>query len=285
MGQGTVTVQVRSLSDAAMTATATATVSAGAVAEATVIQLLAAPNPATPGQPVTFTAIVTTAGGGAASGMVTFTIDGTPLPPVALAASNGQARATLTIAAPGVGNHTITASYLGGPSFVASVSSPVVLAVGPRPSASAPIITSVRRFGVHMHPTRLVLKFNQDLDPAGAKNLANYRLVGPGRDGRLGTRDDRVIRLRDATYDPVMRSVKLRPKVRLPLRERFRLTVLDTKTPGMVNRSGTRLDGDRDGSPGGMAVLPIRRANLVLPGGLWIVQARREGGTNDGSAA
>ena len=107
--------------------------------------------------------------------------------------------------------------------------------------------------------------FNQDLDPAGAKNLANYRLVGPGRDGRLGTRDDLVIRLRKATYDPVTRSVTLRPKVRLPLRDRFRLTVLDTKTPGMVDRSGIRLDGDGDGSPGGMAVLPIRRANLVLP--------------------
>ena len=265
MGQGTVTVQVRSLSDAAMTATATATVSAGAVAVSTSTQLLATPNPATLGLPVTFTAIVTTAGGGIASGTVTFTIDGTPLPPVALAASNGQARATLTIAAPGVGNHTITASYLGGPGFVASVSSPVVLAVGVTPVASGPIITSVRRFGVHMHPTRLVLRFDQDLDPAGATNLANYRLIGPGRDGRLGTRDDRVIRLRKATYDPVTRSVKLRPKLRLPLRDRFRLMVFDTKMPAMVNRTGIRLDGDRDGSPGGMAVLPIRRANLVLP--------------------
>ena len=118
-----------------------------------------------------------------------------------------------------------------------------------------------------MHPTRLVLIFSQDLDPAGAKNLANYRLVGPGRDGRLGTRDDLVIRLRKVTYDPVTRSVTLRPKVRLPLRDRFRLTVLDTKTPGIVNRSGNRLDGDGDGSPGGKAVLPIRRANLVLPAG------------------
>ena len=277
-GQGTITVRVQSLSNQAMTALATAKVSAGVTAEATTTHLVPTPNPATPGRPVTFIAIVTAAGGGTPTGAATFTVDGVPQPPVPLAATAGGAQAVLTIAAPGAGVHIITASYGGGPGLAASASGPVALSVAAL-DVVGPIITSVERFGVHLQPTRLVLTFDEALDPAGATNLANFRLVGPGRDGRLGTRDDRVIRLIGASYDPTTRSVTLRPFERLPFRDRFRLTVLGGGAPGVVDLSGNRLDGDGDGRPGGDAVLPITRANLVTPsavGGLRRQKALRK---------
>ena len=136
-----------------------------------------------------------------------------------------------------------------------------------------------------MHPTRLVLNFNQDLDPAGAKNLANYRLVGPGRDGRLGTRDDLVIRLRKATYDPVTRSVTLRPKVRLPLRDRFRLTVLDIEDAGYCRpiREPTGRRWRWQSRRNRCVADPPRQPRAADR--LWTVQARREGRTKVGSAS
>src|SRR5207248_3193884 len=56
-----------------------------------------------------------------------------------------------------------------------------------------PEVVNVTRFGIHHQPTQIVLTFNGALDPAQAQNLANYRLVAPGPDGKFGTADDRVI--------------------------------------------------------------------------------------------
>jgi uncharacterized membrane protein len=230
---------------------------------ATTTQLFAAPNPATLGQTVVFTAIVTASGGVVPGGTVTFTIDGTPQPQAPLAEVDGRAQAMLTIAAPGVGTHTVTASFDGGPGFVASVSDPVALVVvglAPAPDGEGPIVTAVRRFGFHLQPTRLVVTFSEDVEAAGATDLANYLLVRRGRDGRFGTRDDRVIRLRGASYNPTTRAVTLRPSRRLRLRDTFLLTVR-----GLADRSGNRLDGDGDGRPGGDFVTVVDRRILAGP--------------------
>src|SRR5205814_579974 len=98
-------------------------------------------------------------------------------------------------------------------------------------------------------PTRLVLSFSEDLNPARAANPASYRLVDPGRDGRFGTRDDRTIRLLGSTYDPATRSVTLRPSRLLPLRDRFLLSIVNVASSGLVDRAGNALDGDGDGRP------------------------------------
>jgi streptogramin lyase len=85
--------------------------------------LVPSANPLVFGQPVTFTATVSsvTATGGVPTGTVTFTIDGAAQAPVTL--SNGQA--TLTISTLSVGSQDIIATYNADPGFQGSTSAEV----------------------------------------------------------------------------------------------------------------------------------------------------------------
>ena len=74
------------------------------------------------GEPVTFTADVTTETGGLATGVVIFRAGGSPLGSVTL---DGAGRAALTISTLAVGLHSVTAEFSGDLSFGAAVSSPV----------------------------------------------------------------------------------------------------------------------------------------------------------------
>jgi subtilisin-like proprotein convertase family protein len=67
-------------------------------------------NPSLAGDPVTFTATVTTASGPVATGTVTFAVDGTPQAPVAVDPAGQASFATSTLT---VGSHAVTATYSG----------------------------------------------------------------------------------------------------------------------------------------------------------------------------
>jgi hypothetical protein len=90
----------------------------------TTTALASSKNPSDVGQPVTFTATVTS-GGGTPPGSVTFTDGATTLGTVAL--SSGVA--TLTTAALTLGSHSITASFSGSPGFTNGTSAPLVQSV------------------------------------------------------------------------------------------------------------------------------------------------------------
>src|SRR5947209_2889854 len=77
---------------------------------ATVVQLVSAPNPAVQGQPVTFSAFVSSAGNPNPTGAVIFS-DGTA--PLATIPLDTTGAAIWTTSALSVGVHTITASYGG----------------------------------------------------------------------------------------------------------------------------------------------------------------------------
>ena len=84
------------------------------------------PNPSVAGQPVTFTATVTAPAGGTPTGSVTFFDNGTPLGTTRLG-NGGQATfTTLTLSA---GSHSITAAYLGAPTFNGSRSTGITAVV------------------------------------------------------------------------------------------------------------------------------------------------------------
>ncbi len=71
-------------------------------------------NPATVGQPVTFTAVVTAPSfQGTPTGTVTLTIDGQPQAPVQLSVVGGVDEAQFSTSALSPGSHTVTASYSG----------------------------------------------------------------------------------------------------------------------------------------------------------------------------
>jgi hypothetical protein len=71
-------------------------------------------NPATAGEQVTFTAVVTAPGyQGTPAGTVTFSIDGQPQPPVQLSLIGGLDEAVFATSTLSAGSHTVTASYSG----------------------------------------------------------------------------------------------------------------------------------------------------------------------------
>lgn len=115
----------------------------------TTTTVVATANPSVFGQSVTFTATVSPVapGGGTATGTVTFTIDGTPAAPVALAAG----AATLTTSALATGGHTVIATYNGSAAHAASSGSrahtvnqsatSTAVASSPNPSTLATSVT------------------------------------------------------------------------------------------------------------------------------------------------
>jgi hypothetical protein len=187
------------------------------------------------------------------------------------------ARATLTLPSLAAGSHSVTAAYLPDDGFQASAAAPVAVAVG-NPDQTPPTVAAVERLGIHMQPTQLVLRFSEPLDRAGAENLANYRLVMAGRDGRLGTRDDRAIRFRRATYDDASRSVTLLPASRLSVRQAYLLAVQGVDASGITDLAGNPLDGDGDGLAGGRFATRIDRSKLVLGAKVPTMSAHRRAG-------
>ena len=109
---------------ATSTATPPVTQTVGTIATTTMLSSPA--NPSTPGQAVTFTAIVApTTGTGMPTGMVTFTIDSVAQQPVSLQEIGGVAQASLpAITNLANGPHTITATYAGDGTFATSTATP-----------------------------------------------------------------------------------------------------------------------------------------------------------------
>ena len=93
----------------------------------------------------------------------------------------------------------------------------------------------------------MVLTFSEDLDRARAANLANYHVVTPGRDKRFGTRDDKVVALLSAVYDPTAWTVTLVLRKKLTVSGQYQLTVNGTSPGGVADLVGNLLDGDHDG--------------------------------------
>ncbi len=191
-------------------------------------------NSSAVGQQVTFTAVVAVPRlQGTPTGTVTFTIDGTPQPPVPLRVVNGTEQAAFSIATLLAGTHHIAATYDGDTTFAASaVASPLAQTVttvsteGDLSPTDPPTVVSVHRFGIHMQPTVLVLGFGAELDPAFAQDTRNYKIVGP---------TGRSIGIRTAVYDPTAKTVTLRPRTRINLHENYHLTVIGTGAGGVTD--------------------------------------------------
>jgi hypothetical protein len=232
--------------------------------QTTTTTLASSLDPSTEGQTVTFTAVVSPIGTAATpSGRVTFTIDGVSQAPVPLKVVNGRDQATLSIASLGEGRHTIIAAFSGSSSFAASaVSSPLTQTVKAvtDPAVDGPTVVAVKRFGIHMQPTELVLSFNDGLDPASAQNLNNYKIVGP---------DGHGVRIGSVAFDGATNTVTLKPTRRINLHHTYRLTVIGTGPHGVTNTEGIPLDGANTGKPGSDYTGTLTWRNVVwAPGDL-----------------
>jgi hypothetical protein len=225
----------------------------------TTTTLASSVNASTAGQPVTFTATVAPSGAaGSPSGSVTFTIDGVSQAPVPLHVVGGSDQATLSIASLAQGTHTIRAAYSGDSSFAASaVTSSLVQTVKavPAPGGDGPTVESVKRYGIHMEPTVLVVSFNEPLDPSSAVSLSNYNITGP-----TGRSDP----IRSAVLNAEANTVTLQPKQRIDLHHTYHLTVIGTGPGGVRNTRGIHLDETSTGTPDGNYKCTVNWRNVVL---------------------
>jgi hypothetical protein len=93
--------------------------------EPTSVSLTTSADPITVGQPVTFTAEVSSEYPGTETGVVIFYDGNTQLGSVEVSADSGGAVATLTTSSLSAGSHSITADYQGDDTFAGSDSSPL----------------------------------------------------------------------------------------------------------------------------------------------------------------
>jgi hypothetical protein len=104
--------------------------------------------------------------------------------------------------------------------------------------------------GKHRTSTVIVVQFSGAPDPATAINLGNYSLVSAGKDRKLGTRDDRPVRLARAIYDPGAHTVTLIPRKPLVLNPPLQLRIAGAVLTGsggtvtvLLSKKGITLAG------------------------------------------
>ncbi len=194
-----------------------------------------------------------------AGGRVTFTAPAT-------GASAAFAASTVVIDANGRASVTASATALSGSYAVAAGAVGAnSVAFGLTNMVAPPTVVGIQRHGVHLQPTSILVTFNQPMDSDQAEALTNYRLVSAGPDRRFGTRDDRIIRISSVQYDAASQMVTIRPAHRLPLRRRYRLTILGTAPGGLMDTAGLFLDGAGTGQQGSNYVKVITDKLLVPP--------------------
>ena len=108
--------------------------------------------------------------------------------------------------------------------------------------------------------SQIVVHYSLPMDPLALRNIANYRLAGPGFDGVLGTRDDSVLAIATAQYDALQRTLTLTPQAPLAQNQLYRLSL---KSAGLIDQRWRQLDGDSDGSAGGDYVVDFARGNSL----------------------
>lgn len=94
--------------------------------------------------------------------------------------------------------------------------------------------------------TAIRVQLDGAIDPSTLGAFSDIALVSPGRDRKLGTRDDVAGRFRSKSFDPASRSLTLVPSKKLTAKGAIRLRI-----NGVTDASGRAIDSDGDGVPGG----------------------------------
>lgn len=108
-------------------------------------------------------------------------------------------------------------------------------------------VTGVERVGRGPN-ARIVLTFNEGLDPATAGDPRNYGIVLPGLPRRGGVRPDYALPISKATYDASSRTVTLTTRFAGFLGRKLAVQV---RNDSVRSTAGLFLDGNDDGRPGG----------------------------------
>jgi hypothetical protein len=118
-----------------------------------------------------------------------------------------------------------------------------------------PIVVSLKRYGIHLQPTVLVLKFSEAMDPTRAQDVRNYQIVDP---------TGRLVGIDSAVYDSAANTVTLKPRSRINLHHTYHVKIIGTGTVGLANVRDNLLDGSGDGKAGSNYVTTLNWRNVVL---------------------
>lgn len=105
------------------------------------------------------------------------------------------------------------------------------------------------------------ISFDGDLSAAPARLLSNFVLLNPGRDRKLGTRDDLRVALRSAVYDVARRTITLTPRVAVNIASGL---TFQLQIKGLLDSSLKAVDGDSNFTPGGNVVVNLTRTTAAI---------------------
>jgi hypothetical protein len=105
----------------------------------------------------------------------------------------------------------------------------------------------------------IVLNFSGALNASSAQTISNYRLVTAGRDKKFGTKDDKRVVLKSASYNASTHAVTITPKAALPTTQSLQFRAIGSS---LKAASGRLIDGDHNGQAGGDAVSTIVKGKV-----------------------
>jgi hypothetical protein len=155
--------------------------------------------------------------------------------------------------------------FLGFPEGNAAIGTPgsaVVLIRNNDPDPVVPSVADVRSIGFGNSISSVGIFFNKPMDPASALDPSNYSAVAHGRDGVLGTADDRAIPIAGIGRSDDGQIVALSLASAVPGGE-FLTVVINGQPGGLLDLSGNLIDGDGDGLAGGNFSTSLVRASRL----------------------
>jgi hypothetical protein len=151
-----------------------------------------------------------------------------------------------------LGTPSNTAARIGTPNMV------MVNIISEDTTPPAPQVSGVKTTVSRGAMTAVMVTFSQGIDANSIRNLASYSLVAAGRDLKFGTRDDTKYRITRVAYNSATRTLTI-THASIRLTANLQLTIVGTGTASLKDTLGQAIDGDRNGTPGGNAIIKISK--------------------------
>jgi hypothetical protein len=112
--------------------------------------------------------------------------------------------------------------------------------------------------------TEILVTFSSAVNATEAQETGIYRLVTPGKRGSFTAKNAGSIKLRSAVYNATSDTVMLTPKKAFSLSKPVEVTINGNPPSGLEDTLGRFIDGDQNGTPGGIATAVLRRSGVAI---------------------